>query len=127
MIRIYYEEYYNDYHRNDHEKSFYSIEELEEWIFGQMRQDYTDKKRWAMSFPTPKRVKSINESGPWSIEFKPGYESPTFWIHMIKNDQGIIFSDGNMTAKKKHWSKEIQDWLEHCENRRRNPQFNFVP
>ena len=30
------------------------------------------------------------------------------------------------TAGQKYWSVEIQDWLVHCEERRKNPRFNFA-
>ena len=39
MLRIYYEEYYNDYHRKELNRSFSTLKELENWIFGQMQQD----------------------------------------------------------------------------------------
>lgn len=125
MVQIKYERYWDDYHRKNEEKSFQDLTELENWIFDQMKQDYT-KERFAMSFPTPEIAKRINEAGPWSIEFKPDRYGETFWIRQISDERGIIFSDGTFTAGLRHWSEDIKDWLQHCEIRRRSPQFDFV-
>lgn len=89
-----------------------------------MEQDF--RKDFVMSFPTPNAVKRIGETGPWKIEFKPKWGGEAIWIKEILNDQGIIFSDGSCTAGMKHWSKEVQSWLIHCEERRRTPKFDFV-
>lgn len=128
MIRVYFEEYHNDYFRKNHVQAFYGLRDLENWIFDQMRQNYSDKDngRHVMSFPTPEAAKRIVSEAPWSIEFKPDYDGPTYWIHKIEHNGGILFSDGSMTAKRKHWSKEVQEWCSHCHKRQYNPQFNFI-
>ena len=127
MIRIYYEEYYNDCRRTNHTRDFTSLQELEDWIFGQMRQKYSDKEHgWlAMSFPVPEVAERVKSDGPWGIEFKPEYGGVTYWIHKIERGHGIIFSDGKHTDGRKHWSKEVQEWLIHCKERQYNPQFEF--
>ncbi len=125
MLKIKYERYWNDYHRVDEEAVFPDLTGLEEWIFGQMKQNYTAKQR-VMSFPTPEAAKRIHSDGPWTIEFTPQYGGPDFWIHTIATSKGIIFSDGKYTAGQTHWSKDVQAWLEHCEQRRKTPTFNFV-
>ena len=48
MITVKYERYWNDYIRKHEEKTFSSLADLEECIFGQMQQGYAK----AMSFPT---------------------------------------------------------------------------
>lgn len=128
MFKIYYEEYRNDYWRKPLEKSFYSLQEIEDWIFGQMRRDYSNKKTGghAMSFPTPEAAERIKSDGPWEIQFQPEIGSATYWIHQIRDDRGIIFSDGKMTAGKRHWTLSVQDWLTHCKERQYNPTFDFV-
>ena len=40
MYRIDYEEYWNDFFRKQHQKTFASLSDIEEWIFGQMQRDY---------------------------------------------------------------------------------------
>lgn len=97
---------------------------LADWMFNQMQQDYMNQS--AMSFPTPKKVASIGETGPWTIEFRPVWGEESIWIHQIESNDGIIFSDGRFTSRQKHWSKSVQDWLIRCEQRRRQPKFNFA-
>lgn len=125
MLRIKFERYWNDYHRKDDVKPFDDFSDLENWLFSQMQQDYT-KEPYAMCFPTPAAAKRIHADGPWCIEIQPKYGEEQIWIHQIESSEGIIFSDGRFTAGKKHWTTEVQDWLVHCEQRRKNPQFNFV-
>lgn len=124
MIKIFYEEYYNDFLRKNHTKTFSSLEELEEWIFGQMKRAYNDS--FAMFFPTPEILERIHSDGPGRIEFQPEMGGADFWIHKIESYDGIIFSDGVYTAKQKHWSMEMKDWLRHCDKKKRDPKFNFV-
>lgn len=124
MIKVFYEEYYNDYIRKNHVKTFSDLTELEEWIFGQMMRDTSED--FAMFFPTPEILKRICSDGPGRIEFKPQYGGPDFWIHKIENYDGIIFSDGIYTSRKKHWSKEIKEWLIHCDKRKQSPKYLFV-
>ena len=124
MLRVKYERYWNDYIRKNEERCFRDLNDLEEWMFGQMKQDYTDK--FVMSFPTPDAAKRIGETGPWRIEFKPQWGGESFWIRQIECERGIIFSDGTFTSGQKHWSEAVKTWLTHCEERRKAPKFNFV-
>lgn len=124
MLRVRYERYWNDYRRKDEVKTFADLDELADWMFNQMQQDYTNQS--TMSFPTPKKVASIGETGPWTIEFRPVWGEEIIWIHQIESNDGIIFSDGRFTSRQKHWSKSVQDWLIRCEQRRRQPKFNFA-
>lgn len=125
MIKIKYERYWNDFIRKNEEKTFADLDALADWIFGQMQQDYT-KDSFVMSFPTPEKVKRIKADGPYRIEFKPRWGEESFWIYLIENSNGIIFSDGKFTSGQKHWSLEVQTWLTACEKRRAYPTFNFV-
>lgn len=124
MLWVKYELYWSDLCRKSKERTFRDLEELEEWIFGQMERDCTD--RCAMSFPTPEAAEYIGETGPWRIKFKPQYGGPSFWIKEIMDNRGIIFSDGTFTAGQKHWSESVKSWLRHCEERRKAPKFDFV-
>ena len=119
MLRIYYEKCNCGYHGDEEEKSFSSLVELENWIFYQMRQDYSDVDSgwYAMFFPN----KEID-----TICFTPVRCGSVFRIHRIDNEHGIVFSDGRFTGGKKHWSSEIRQWLKQCHERQYNPHFNFV-
>ncbi len=126
MIKVGYEKYWCDFHRQSEEMNFSTLEELENWIFSQMEVKYSDDGSHLMSFPTPVKVERIRENGPWTIEFTPTTTGPTIWIHQIEDENGIIFSDGKLTCGLRHWSKAVQEWLIHCDKRQHNPQFNFV-
>lgn len=125
MLRVKCERYWNDFHRKNEEMSFHDLAELEEWMFTQMEQDYAGKS-YVMSFPTPEIAERIRSEAPWRIEFTPKWGGETIWIRQIKNERGIIFSDGTFTAGQKHWSAEVQNWLRHCEERRKAPKFDFA-
>lgn len=122
MITVKYERYWNDYLRRFETKSFYSLSELENWMFDSIKRSYKN----ALRFPTPEAVSYVKSDGPWRIEVAPSPTSELIWIHLIETDGGIIFSDGEMTDKQKHWSKEVKKWLIHCEERKNKPKFNFV-
>lgn len=125
MLKVKYEQYVNDHNRQMQEKEFSTLTELEDWIFGQMQQDYTQKR--CMFFPTPEIMVRIGMTGPSTIEFSPMVGGPRFKIRDIRNEFGwIIFSDGAFTAGQKYWNKNVQEWLSHCEERRKAPQFNFM-
>lgn len=128
MVTVCYDEYYSDVRNTFMEKDFQDLHDVEEWMFSQMREDYSDKEngKFVMSFPTPEKCKEIKADGPWAIEFVPIYNGPTYRIHQIKDGNGIIFSDGKYTANRRHWSKNVQRWLAGCESRQYSPVFNFV-
>ena len=117
--------YYNDYNQKAFDKTFENLDELADWIFDQMQQDYS-RNTWAMSFPTPASARNIHADGPWAIKFQPIPGETTISIHQIESSEGFSFSDGRRTAGRKYWTDEVQAWLTHCEQRRRVPQFNFA-
>lgn len=125
MITVYYEKYWNDFIRKEETITFHSLVSVADWIFNQMRCDYT-KHTNMMGFPTPEAAKRIREDGPWEIEFMPESGGPTFWIHMMKEDGKIIFTDGKMTAGQKHWSQAVKGWLTSCRERQKAPRFDFA-
>lgn len=123
MIEVRYEQYWNDYHNKSELEKFRDLEALEDWMFENMQQNHNIYMR----FPTPKAAERIKANGPWAIEFTPTYSGACFRIHQIKNDNGdIMFSDGRCTSGQKFWNKEIQNWLIHCDERKKNPKFNFA-
>lgn len=115
---------FDDFQKKNCEKTFSDLDELENWIFNQMKQDYN--KYGAMTFPTLKFYNKYGFSGPGRISFQPEYGDADIWIHKIESSQGIIFSDGTYTSGQKHWSRQVQEWLQHCDDRKRAPKFNFV-
>ena len=119
------EKYTSDYNRKSETKTFTSLTELENWIFGQMQQNYS-RNRYAMWFPLPESVKKYKRDGPGSIEFRPCCGGEDILIHQIESNDGIIFSDGRFTSGQKHWTIDVQNWLVHCEQRRKSPKFNFA-
>lgn len=67
LIRVYCEEYKNDFQKKNCEKTFSDLDELKNWIFNQMKQDYN--KYGAMTFPTLKFYNKYGFSGPGRISF----------------------------------------------------------
>ena len=120
MIKVDYEIYHNDYRRSDKVITFGSLDELKDWLFGQMKRPYNDS--YAMYFPNPNRA----DAEPSSIEIHPDFGEPTILIHQIENENGIIFSDGRHTSGQKHWNNQIKEWLVLCNNFKKAPQFKFA-
>lgn len=121
MIKVKFEKYWDEQTHGMHENKFKDLNALADWIFGQMRQNYTENSS-AMKFPIPE-----NFNVPYNIEFMPAPDSETIRIYQIENSDGIIFSSGQLTLGYKHWTPGIKAWLTDCEKRRRNlPPFKFV-
>ena len=117
MYRIDYEEYWNDFFRKQHQKTFASLSDIEEWVFGQMQRDYRGDNL-VMYFPQGDQ--------PSRIEFHPVRGGASFWIYMIQSNDGIVFSDGKLTCGQKYASERVREWLKHCKERRDKPAFCFA-
>lgn len=115
--------YWNDFCRKEKKERFGSLDELADWIFGQMQTDYSGKDgRESLSFP-----KCSNSEDIYEITMIPERGGITIWIKLIEDDSlGIVFSDGTFTARRKHCTATVRHWLEECEERRKNPVFNFA-
>ncbi len=124
MINIKYERYYNDSVRKDEEKTFADLGALAGWIFGQMQQDYTDS--FTMFFPTPENSRGLRDGGPGHISFRPVRGGKDIRIHLIRNADEIIFSDGRFTAGRKHWSTPVKEWLIACDKRQHAHESNSM-
>ena len=107
------EEYICDYNRKNFTKTFYSLEAIEEWLFEMMQWSYKDH----MWFPKER---------PSRIEINPAPRSPEVWIYLITSERGVEFSSGKMTDGQAHWSKRVQEWLKHCDERKNKPNFTFA-
>ena len=123
MITVRMIQYWNDYHKKEVMEHFKSLKELEDWIFGQMRVDYSSEHgAGLLSFP-----KCDVKDRIYRISVRPEYGGCVYWIKQIEDDgSGIIFSDGTFTAGQKHCTKAVREWLAGCERRKRNPTFNFA-
>lgn len=116
MYTVKYEMHRNDYDKQHMEKTFNSLNDIENWIFNQMKNNYHNDE-FNMYFPI---------DGIFRIKFKPQTPGPQYWIHEIDSSNGIEFTDGEYTCSQEHKSETIQHWLEHCEERRKNPIFKFA-
>ena len=88
-----------------------------------MKVDYSSvNNRLSLSFPKCGTADKIYE-----ITVRPEHGGPTVWIKQIEdNHRGILFSDGTFTAGRKHCTSDVRKWLAECEERRKNPFFNFA-
>ena len=119
MIKIEYEAYRNDFDRQTGiTKTFNSLDDLADWIFGQMKQKY-DGESFVMWYPTDK-------ARLCRISFIPEWRGPSYWIHKIEDSDGILFSDGSTTSGQKFMADCVQKWCKACTERRDKPAFNFV-
>lgn len=124
MILVRMTQYWNDFHKKEVKELFRDLKDLEEWIFGQMRVDYSSEQgRNQLSFP-----ECDVEDRIYRISVQPDYGESVYCIELIQDtDRGIIFSDGTFTAGQKHCTKKAREWLAGCEKRKKNPTFHFAP
>lgn len=113
MYTVKYERHRNDYEKQHLEIKFNSLDEIENWIFNQMKNNYQEYMRFPVNYTD-------------RINFKPETPGPYYWIHEIDSSNGIEFTDGTYTCNQEHKSETIQHWLEHCEERQKNPTFKFA-
>lgn len=99
MITVYYEMYWNDYRKRNNTDSFTSLSSLENWIFDQMQQNYT-QNIYAMSFPTPEAARRINAEGPWAIEFSPTWEGQGISFTKSQAKSELFLLTGNLLPDK---------------------------
>ena len=116
MYTVKYELYRHDYDRQHVEKTFNTLDDIENWIFNQMKNDYHDGYLY-MYFPV---------NGESHISFKPQTPGPEYWIHEIDSPNGIEFTDGKYTCNQEHTSETIQHWFKHCAERQKKPTFKFA-
>lgn len=100
-------------------QSFENFNELTNWIFSQMQQDY----HYHMFFPKSDFWASISSC----LWFKPT-KKETIHIHVIENENGIIFSDGVFTSGHCFWSKSAKKWCLACSELTNltEPNYHFV-
>ncbi len=88
MITVRMIQYWNDYHKKELQERFGDLEELADWIFNQMRVDYTSESgRDLLSFP-----KCDTNDRIYEISVRPERGGYVFWIKQIEDENsGIIF------------------------------------
>lgn len=121
-VKVYYEEYVNDYNRRDKVEYFSSLNKFADILF-ENATNYT----W-LYFTNAERNKAENNG---RFEFDSSCISSTgrkfnIYTHKIEKDGKIIYSDGKFTNGISHASNEVCEWLKECNARKRNPQFDFA-
>lgn len=117
MLKVYGERYVNDWNRRDVVYEFAGLDELEEWLFDQSDDMYFSVYKKGR-YPVYKDL-------PFAITVSLNHDV-ILRIHRIDSEDGIIFSDGVRTKGKKHWSKKVEVWCKHCDERWSNPTFTFA-
>ena len=113
MLTVKLEEYHDDNNFRYFSEHFNSFKELQNWIIHQMH--VTDPKDW-ISFSTDPIYFRMQPDGPgWSRK-----------IHLIEDEDGIIFSDGQNTAGQRHIADCVKQWLYEFKQELEAPKFNFV-
>lgn len=121
MLTVKYKKYYNDFLNKQEIKRFFSLKELEDWLFDMVPGSY-DSFRIFFINPDDKWVKMSDLDNSCISSSDGRYH---YWVEQIEEDGKIIYSCGTFTNGQKYWNDKIKDWLRHCDKRRRNPQFNF--
>ena len=93
------------------ELKFTSLDKLGDWIFQQVMEHPDLKDPYIghriLSFPI--------EGVPLPIMFRTcGF---SYMIHLIRDAQGVIFSDGKYTGERKYWTPEVKAWMKYCHER----------
>ena len=122
MITVDYELYTNDYRRRFKKETFYNIQEFVDWIFKNCDGKYEDK----ISIPNPDTTIFKEDEMPYSIDVNRMWtRNDHLWVHQIRVDSTIVFSDGKHTNGLKHWNENMKQMCRDMLKRRSNPQFNF--
>lgn len=122
MIKVKYHKYYNDYRNSYETKTFSSLDELADWLFGMVKGKY-EYKIW---FTNPNEDNMFD--GKLRLDgscIKSNDGEWSYYIEQIEKDDKIIYSTGKFTNGICHWNDEIKCWLRICRERMNNPQFNF--
>ena len=122
MIKVKYHKYYNDYRNSYETKTFNSLDELADWMFGMVKGTYEYKIWFVDPDANYMRENKLRLDGS-CIKSNDGEWS--YWIEQIEKDDKIIYSTGKFTNGICHWNDEIKCWLRVCGERMNNPQFNF--
>lgn len=119
MYKVKYREYWNDTHYSFQEKEFSCLEEISDWLFGQMQTKVSSQN---MQF-----VNKLDTKGYCFIEFRPDPLSEKWiTIFLITDKDGAIhFSNGHMTDKP-YVSKIFSVWMDECMMRVEHPCYKYA-
>lgn len=106
--------YVNDYTKKFSQVFFPDLKALMDWQFSMMVADI----KTHMTFP-----KKSDDPPVW--KFTPEEGGPTWIIHEVSNDEGIVFSDGFYTDGQTHCAKSVRTMLDEC-IKKQKARFKFV-
>lgn len=113
FITVRYEEYHNDNNFTHYKKDFSNLDHLKIWMKDQM--NTTDLQKW-ITFSYQYPYIRLQPDGPgWSRK-----------IHLIEDNDGIIFSDGDHTGGQSHVADCVKKWMDEFKKELENPTYNFV-
>ena len=123
MITVDYEIYINDYTRSYKKETFYNLGAFVDWVFQNCDDDY--KSHIFVPDPEDKRAEVMNRL-PYRIQVsRCRTRGNSLWVHQIRRDNTIIFSDGKHTNNITHWNEEVKQMCRDMLTRIKNPVFNF--
>ena len=113
MITIKYEIYYNDYNRQTNlTKAFQSLDDFGDWMLDHAT-PYTDSKFLYVDYADDyKRYSKVGK-----LESRNYDSDEDYWVYLVANDDGIIYSNGKYTHGKNHVSKAMFEFLRKLEDR----------
>ncbi len=121
MYTVKYEKYYNDYRKSQEVKTFRSLEEVADWLFGMVRGEYSKSVLFFVDLDnTWSRIERLDPSCIQSGDGEWMYS-----VEQIEKDGVIIYSCGTFTNGIRHCNEEVKQWLKECRKRKEHPQFNF--
>ena len=120
MITIKYEIYHNDYNRQTNlMKTFQTLDDFGNWMIDHatpyikgddiyhshsyLHVDYTNFY---------KEFKEVGRLNSYNNEMDENY-----WVYLVANDEGIVYSDGTYTHGKNHASKTMLEFLHNLQER----------
>lgn len=113
MITIKYDIYHNDYNwQTNLNKSFPTLDDFGDWMLDHAT-PYTDFK-----FLHVDCVDDYKRCGKVGKLESRNYDSDEdYWVYLVTNDDGIIYSNGKYTHGKNHVSKAMLEFLRKLEDR----------
>ena len=121
MLKVKFEEYFNDNNRRFFDKSFNTWEEFQEYVLSYSVSDFFLKER--STFPKKKNGKMIHYV--WSIN-KGMHHCQFLNIHLIESNRGIEYSYGTFTNSMNHISTKAMKIVENLLNEINRSEFNFI-
>lgn len=127
MITVTYKLYNCDYDKKIEKRTFYSMKEVEDWLFEKMTGNLKD----AAYFMDPDDDRfRYNPDGSLrlcdsGISVKRNGNRYETWIQMIEKDGKIIYSTGAHTNGICHWNEEVKQWIRGLREKQLHPQYNF--